>query len=174
MAEPGLLRTFRFNIHLLRSPALAVRNELQTTEPLPLPTGDPLGDGAFAECNGLGAEMEVKDVIEGGRNDGPIRLVGAARYQPLVLRRGMLVSSTGVLNTDLWDWLQGIVAGRRPVVRYDGLVEVLDRDTVQARWIFYRGLPTRIVGPQLNARTGEVAIEEISIAHEGLRLEVPA
>jgi hypothetical protein len=39
--------------------------------------------------------------------------------------------------------------------------------------VFERGLPARIAGPQLNAKTGEVAIEELHIAHEGLRL-VPA
>jgi len=28
----------------------------------------------------------------------------------------------------------------------------------------------KVSGPQLNAKTGEVAIEELHIAHEGLRL----
>jgi hypothetical protein len=34
-------------------------------------------------------------------------------------------------------------------------------------------LPAKIRGPQLNAKTGEIAIEELTIAHEGLRLGAP-
>ena len=57
------------------------------------------------------------------------------------------------------------------ITRYDGIVEVFDvGETVAARWTFTRGLPMKIAGPQLNARTGEVAIEELTIAHEGLTL----
>ena len=43
-------------------------------------------------------------------------------------------------------------------------------DEVVARWLFERGLPAKVTGPQLNAKTGEIAIEELHIAHEGLRL----
>jgi phage tail-like protein len=170
-----LLRSFRFRVRLLRSSAINgsdghTRGSVTGTPP----NGEPFGDGAFAECTGLDLEMEVKDHAEGGRNDGVIRLVGRARYQPIVLRRGMFLPQGGALNRDLWDWLQGIVSGRRPVARYDGLVEVLDRDTVVARWAFLRGVPSKLAGPALNARTGEVAIEEISIAHEGLQLVSPS
>jgi phage tail-like protein len=42
--------------------------------------------------------------------------------------------------------------------------------SVVARWAFVRGLPAKVTGPQLNARTGEIAIEELHILHEGLRL----
>jgi len=60
-----------------------------------------------------------------------------------------------------------------PLRRYDGVVEVHDETgRVVAKWTFDRGLPAKIVGPQLNARTGEVAVEELQIAHEGLRLAV--
>ena len=37
-------------------------------------------------------------------------------------------------------------------------------------WSFERGLPLKVVGPSLNARTGDIAVEELHIAHEGLRL----
>ena len=57
-------------------------------------------------------------------------------------------------------------------LRYDGLVEVLgaNNEDVVATWQFERGVPARVRGPELNARTGEIAIEELHIAHEGLRL----
>jgi phage tail-like protein len=60
-----------------------------------------------------------------------------------------------------------------PLPRYDGAIEVLDpRGTrVTARWTFTRSLPAKVTGPQLNAKTGEIAIEELHLAHEGLRME---
>jgi phage tail-like protein len=137
-------------------------------------TGASLGDGGFAECSGLDVEMDVQELQEGGRNDGVIRRVGRARQQSIVLKRGMFHPRDGAVNEDLWRWLQDIVAGVRPVRRYDGIVEVMSvADAVAARWAFVRGLPAKVAGPQLNARTGEVAIEELHIAHEGLRLVAP-
>jgi phage tail-like protein len=89
-----------------------------------------------------------------------------------VLKRGMFASPAGALNKDLWTWLQEVAAGVRPLRRMDGVVEVMDAgdDEVLATWQFERGVPQRVRGPELNARTGEVAIEELHIAHEGLRL----
>ena len=65
------------------------------------------------------------------------------------------------------------VAGVLPVPRFDGVIVVMDpTNTVPvATWTFARGLPAKVVGPALNAKTGDVAIEELHIAHEGLRLE---
>jgi phage tail-like protein len=133
--------------------------------------GAALADGSFQECSGLEVEMDVQEYLEGGRNDGVIRRVGRAKYQNLVLKRGMFYPGSGQVNRELWEWLQTIVAGKRPVPRYDGVVEVLGvGDEVVATWVFDRGLPVRLRGPELNARTGEIAIEELHIAHEGLRL----
>jgi phage tail-like protein len=134
-------------------------------------TGSALGNGAFAECSGLEIEMEVADYQEGGRNDGIIRRAGRARYQPLVLKRGMVYPTGAGANPEVWNWIQAVLGGVRPITRYDGIVEVMSvGDTVSARWVFARGLPAKVSGPQLNARTGEVAIEELHIAHEGLRM----
>jgi phage tail-like protein len=47
-----------------------------------------------------------------------------------------------------------------------------DAHQTLATWTFDRGLPQKIAGPQFNAKTGEVAIEELTIVHEGLRLLV--
>ena len=79
-------------------------------------------------------------------------------------------------NGELWQWLQPTsLDGVRPLRRYDGTVRSSTSvgDQPVATWTFTRGLPAKLVGPQLNARTGEVAIEELQIAHEGLRMEVP-
>jgi len=133
-----------------------------------------LGDGGFQECSGLDIEMDVQELVEGGRNDGTLRLVGRGKYSPIVLKRGMFFPDGGKAGNALWGWLQGILSGVRPVARYNGVIEVLtpDRSATVATWVFDRGLPSKVAGPQLNAKTGEIAIEELTIVHEGLRLKL--
>jgi phage tail-like protein len=161
-----LLRSFRFRVKLRKSPAA----ESGSAVPSDSPTGTLLGDGGFQECSGLEVEVDVQEYREGGRYDGVIRQVGRAKYSPIILKRGMFYSP-GSINRDLWTWVQGVVAGERPVARYDGMIEVMGvAEDVVATWVFDRGLPSRVKGPELNARTGEVAIEELQISHEGLRL----
>ena len=134
----------------------------------------PLGDGGFAECSGLELEADVKEYQEGGFNDGVVRRVGRVKLQPLVLKRGMIVPNGGeYADYSFWDWLTRMVNGTLPVWRCDGHVRVSDpaNTRVVAHWSFTRGLPLKVTGPALNGKTGEIAIEELHIAHEGLRLE---
>ncbi|HEV7474745.1 MAG TPA: phage tail protein [Pyrinomonadaceae bacterium] len=162
-----LLRSFRFKVTLKRA---AVASTSQAPDDRPV--GFELADGAFQECSGLEVEMDVQEYQEGGRNDATIRRVGRAKYSPIILKRGILYGDPGGrANSALWKWLQGVVSGVRPVERYDGTVEVWSATEVAAAtWTFDRGLPMKVRGPELNAKTGEVAIEELHIAHEGLRL----
>ena len=165
-----LLRNFRFQVKLRKSAPVASG----APPPANAPPGTALGDGAFQECSGLEITMDVQEYPEGGRNDRIIKRVGRAKYSDIVLKRGMFYPDKGKVNRDLWDWIQGVVSGRRPVARYDGIVEVMSvGNTVVATWMFDRGLPAKISGPQLNAKTGDIAIEELHIAHEGLRLVAP-
>jgi phage tail-like protein len=170
-----LLRTFNFEVVLRRSPEMASGALLSLADGSNS-TGEQLGTGGFQECSGLEIELDIQELREGGRNDGIIRRVGRAKYQPLTLKRGMFFASergAAGLDRAIWQWLQSIAAGVVPVPRYDGSIRVLDQGEVIATWSFVRGLPTRLRGPELNAKTGEIAIEELQIAHEGLMLEDP-
>jgi phage tail-like protein len=155
-----LVQTFRFQV------------DLKLTKPVPN-WPDPLtAKGAFSECSGLTLEADVKEITEGGFNYGVVRRVGRAKLQPIVLKRGMFLKGDGSTDSTLWDWLSSTVFGIGPIPRYDGRIIVRDpsnnHDT--ATWCFDRGLPLKVSGPTLNAKTGEIAIEELHIAHEGLRL----
>jgi phage tail-like protein len=170
-----LLSSFRFRVGLRRSPTAPATSVADATNPAP-DAGNPLdSEGAFQECSGLEIEMEVGEYHEGGRNDGVIRRVGRAKYSNIVLKRGMFLGDDGRVNVDFWRWLQEVVAGHN-VRRYDGTIEVLGPGPDQqplATWSFVRGLPAKIKGPELNAKTGEIALEELHIAHEGLTLALP-
>ncbi len=163
MAE--LLTAFRFEVTLVHSRVTGEASDAPVSV---------LGSGAFAECRGLELEADVREYLEGGRNDGVIRRVGRVKLVPLILKRGMVAVGDHA-DPALWAWLQGMVAGRLPIPRYDGHVRVCapTNDRVLAHWSFDRGLPLKVVGPALDARAGEIALEELHIAHEGLRLEPP-
>lgn len=165
----ALLSAFRFEVKLRRSAQIVAGSNLSAGEVSP--ERDALGDGAFQECSGLEIETDIQEYLEGGRNDGVIRRIGRAKYTNIVLKRGMFYGEDEKVNRDLWRWLQDTVSGKRPVARYDGIIEVKSRagETV-ATWVFDRGLPAKIRGPELNGKSGEIAIEELHIAHEGLRL----
>jgi phage tail-like protein len=194
-----LLQTFRFRVSLTLSPPRGRDSQPLDTE-RPATGGQWLADIGFQECSGLELETDVREYLEGGRNDGVIRRVGRVKLQPLVLKRGMVIKrdqgaqgvqgvqgaqaaqgipvaqgELGKVRPEFWAWIQDTVAGRLPIRRYDGLVEVngpVKDSPVLASWRFVRGLPLKVTGPALNARTGEVAIEELTIAHEGLHLVV--
>ncbi|WP_137940123.1 phage tail protein [Chitinivorax sp. B] len=175
------MRAFRFQVTLRKSPAAEAGEAGTQADPNrgaePAAGGAALGNGAFQEVSGLEVTMDIADYLEGGRNDGLIRRAGRARYVPIVLKRGMFYAAdsdgnASQLNKELWQWLQSVVSGQRPIPRYDGLIEVMGKhnDDIVATWAFTRGLPARIKGPELNGKTGEIAIEELQIAHEGLQL----
>ena len=171
--ERKLANTFNFVVSLRKS-ATAASGISGTAKAPTAGPGEALVDGGFQECQGLEVEMDIGEIQEGGRNDGIIRRVGRGKYTNIILKRGMFYGDDGKVKTELWAWLQGILAGTRPVPRYDGTVQAMSADgqTVLATWTFDRGLPQKISGPQLNAKSGEIAIEELHIAHEGLRLAV--
>jgi phage tail-like protein len=168
-----LLTAFRFDVQLRWAApgVLGSTAPQQATQPPGRRVGEPLCDGGFQEVNGLEMEMDVSDLLEGGRNHAVLRRFGRAKFPPLVLKRGLLVGTEGKADLRLWQWMQDLLDGVRPIARVDGTVRVRSPDdSVRATWTFERGLPIKLRGPELNARSGEVAIEELSIAHEGLRL----
>jgi phage tail-like protein len=183
--DPLLLTAFKFEISLIRSSDIVAGTQrlqgVRETDPEPIGS-DVLGNGGFQECSGLEIEMDVQEYFEGGRNNGVVRRAGRAKFQPIVMKRGMFFEAGGdgssegdnKSNADLWRWMQSIVNGERPIPRYDGIIYVKSQEnTVRATWVFERGLPAKIRGPELNGKTGEIAIEELTIAHEGLRLLMP-
>ena len=169
-----LAGNFNFYVTLRQSPKAVSGASGTDGSPPADTTGDLLADAGFQECTGLELEMDVQELKEGGRNDGVIQRVGTGKFSRITLKRGMLYGEDNKVNPVLWGWLQGILTGARPVRRYDGTIQLMSNDGVDvvATWTFDRGLPAKVAGPQLNAKTGDIAIEELQIAHEGLRLAI--
>ncbi len=139
-----------------------------TPDAQPTPASSRISDAGFSEVAGLEANIEVKAHNEGGRAEGARQLVGRATYPNLVLKRGMS------RNVETWGWFANVARGVRPVPRKGVIIELLDAANFQkvvARWLVARAVPVKMKLNDLNAKTGELAIEEIHLAHEGLALD---
>lgn len=89
---------------------------------------------------------------------------GLIKYTNLSLKRGW------TQDQSLWNWRQAVLQGT--IQRQSGSISLLDeaRNKVLS-WSFHDGWPVKWEGPALNAKTSEVAIETLEIAHEGLVLD---
>jgi len=126
----------------------------------------PIAGGAFAECSGLEATMEPRLIREGGRNYGAHQRAGPVSFSTVILRRGM------TLNRDLWDWFQLTTLRGAYTHRMDvDIVHLsLDGRTPVRTWHLDRALPVKFKSADLDARGAEIAIEELHLVHEGLKL----
>jgi phage tail-like protein len=124
-------------------------------------------NAAFAECDGLEMTMDVKTIREGGNNGRQHRLAGPLNFGQLTLKRGMTASF------DLWDWFVAVL--ENPGLRADAEVVLFapDGTNERARFVLARCLPIKLKAPPLNAKDGMVAIEELQLAYESLRLKKP-
>lgn len=128
----------------------------------------PLCNAGFSDCDGLEMTMEPKTYQEGGNNTTQIHLAGPLSYGQLTLKRGMTDSF------DLWRWFSRVVDGEY-ALRATGVVvmRTADRSGEQARFVLTRCLPVKLRAPTLSAQDGLLAIEEMQLAYERLRLETP-
>jgi phage tail-like protein len=128
--------------------------------------GAPLANAAFSECDGLEMSMEPKTIREGGRNSGPVHMAGPVSYGQLTLKRGM------TSNVDLWRWFERVNARGNGGLRGTAEVVSLAGDGVTEQLRFRLGgcLPVKLKGTPLNAKDGQIAVEEMQIAYESLEL----
>ncbi len=129
--------------------------------------GKELADAAFSECDGLESTMEPKTYREGGNNVRQYQLQGPITYGQLTLKRGMTSSF------DLWGWFDRANRSAHYGSGAKVLVEILSTEGSPPRATFrlHHCVPVKLRAPSLNAQEGAIAIEEMQLAYEHLKLE---
>jgi phage tail-like protein len=148
-----------FNFHISLTDSVAGTGRLVTTIALQPLIANPLA--GFTECTGLEMTLETEDYNEGGNNGTVLKFPKRMKYGEITLKKGQ------TNRTELFDWCYGFTQGR--VQRKDGVITLrsAEQKAVMA-WGFRRALPTNYKCPSMNAHQSAVAIESITIAHEGL------
>jgi phage tail-like protein len=129
---------------------------------------DGVTKAGFTEVSGLTTDSNVIEYREGSDNNHGVnttrKLVGLMKFNNIVLKWG------ATQDRSLWQWRLSVLQGQTQ--RQSGSISLLDegRNKVMS-WSFHDGWPVKWEGPPLNAKTSEVAIQTLEIAHEGLVLD---
>ncbi|GAA2124574.1 phage tail protein [Nocardioides bigeumensis] len=129
----------------------------------------PLCEGGFSACDGLEVSVTNKSIRVGGDNGRVVHLGGIVNNGTLSLKRGMTDSF------DLWDWFERVNVDEERRLRATCLVVSMapDRVTEQATYVLDRCLPVKLKVPAMDAATGQLAVEELQVAYETIRLRKP-
>ena len=122
--------------------------------------------GAFKEASGVESETEIIEYKEATEKGKMIirKVPGAMKWSDITLKKAIDDS------TALWDWRREVEDGQIDAARRNGSIVLYDSEQTEvARWNFESGWPSKWKGADLNAGEDQVAVEEITITHEGLR-----
>lgn len=129
---------------------------------------------SFAECSGLGVQIKKETLMEGGVNDQQRILLGQSEFSDVTLRRGLSDSSV------FWDWFAPLLAQRtanQAMKKHRRNINILvfnqAGETMQC-WTLIGAVPTGWKAPGLQADSSTVAIEELTLAYEGIKVRFKA
>jgi phage tail-like protein len=129
--------------------------------------------GSFRECSGLEVEVEVIESKETDKTGKMIirKIPGANKYSPVVLKKGQ------TSDKKLWDKFAGslsnqVEGGKRigGFKRGTGAVVIKDvtGSSEVSRYNFIGAWISKYKGGELNATSNNLAVEEVTIVHEGM------
>lgn len=122
---------------------------------------DGLVHGFFQNLSGLERNTEVVDNWETTAEGRTInrKYPGKTTFGDITLRRG--VTSNGEIH----EWHKKVSDGK--IERKNGSVVMYDSMGAEvARWNFENGFPTKTSIADLDASSGDIVVEELTIAHE--------
>ena len=120
--------------------------------------------GEFAECTGLSMEYDIFEYQEGGQLGFVHKFRGGLKYPNLVLKRGVTYEAA------LLDWFLDRTSDSTARENLGNVnLSLLGDDGQQVRsWSFYGAFPVKWSGPSFSAKSTNIAMETLEIAHMGL------
>jgi phage tail-like protein len=119
----------------------------------------------FRKCSGIESESEVIEFKEATK-DGKLiirKSEGAMKWGDITLERRIDGSQA------LWQWRKQVIDGDIDHARRHGSIVVKDSQHKEvARWNFENGWPSKYSGADFDAGANDVAVESLTIVHEGL------
>ena len=122
--------------------------------------------GQFREVSGLDSEQEIVEQKEVDNNGAPliIKVPGNVKWSNIELKRGVDTAK------GLWDWRYQVETQGPDAARTDCTLELLDYDgSPIATYNIKQAWPSKYTGVSMNANSNEIAVEAITICHEGFK-----
>jgi phage tail-like protein len=119
----------------------------------------------FQEVSGLEAETQQIEYRHGDSKEfSVIKMPGIKKFGNVTMKKGVFKS-----DGKFWDWFNQIEMNT--IKRVPVTISLLDENGAPTMvWNLLNAWPTKITGTDLKAEGGEVAVETIEIAHEGLTI----
>lgn len=133
-----------------------------------LGTGNTEGaEAGFQECSGIGMEVTVAEYRNGNEKENSVRkITGLNKATDVTLKRGVI----GSLN--LYQWLDQIRNGDQSAYRNVVIhLQNEDHTAVVQTWTLMRARIIKHTSGPLNAKGTDVAMEELVLAYERLKME---
>ena len=126
-------------------------------------TKTPGADTAFQDVSGIGSEVDVQEVVEGGENRFVHRLPKGAKHPLLSLKRGV-----ADMKSPLVKWCKAVLEGDfvKPIETREVKVYLLDQKQRPVRgWSFTNAYPVKWEMDSFNSTKNEAAIEKIELSY---------
>ena len=133
-----------------------------------LGTGNTDGpEAGFEECSSIGMEVAVTEYRNGNDKENAVRkITGLCKTTDVTLKRGVIGSLS------LYQWINDIRNGNQNAFR-TVVIQLLNEDhsDVVLTWKLLRARIIKHSSGPLNAKSSQVAIEEMVLAYERLEME---
>jgi phage tail-like protein len=145
---------------------MATAKKPRPTNHFRLEVGGRQAAGQFREVSGLDAENEIVEQKETDANGMPviIKVPGGMKWSNIELKRGVDV------DKGLWEWRHMVETGGPDKARTDCKLELCDYDgSPIATYQIKQAWPSKYTGAAMNAGSNEIAVEGITLCHEGFQ-----
>lgn len=122
-----------------------------------------VGQAGFSEVTGFDASIDVAEYRESNMTPpAPIKLPGLRKYSNVTFKWGVTSGKA------VYDWMNPSL--ETDIARKEITVTLLDENGKDvASWQIVNAWPIKYTAPEFNATSPEVAIEQLEVAHEGMK-----
>ena len=121
---------------------------------------------SFTECSGLGMTIDKDVYFEGGVNDQQRVFLKQTKFNDVTLKRGITD------DLQFWGWIHGVLNTNTTAKKRLNVNILLFNqagETMQT-WTLIGAIPVGWKAPSLQANSNTAAIEELTLAYEGLKV----
>ena len=119
---------------------------------------------SFSECSSIGVTIEHKSFNEGGLNNQQRFFIGQSSFNDVTLKRG--------ITDDIifWKWIEQVLNGESKQRKAIDILLFNQAGETMQTWTLIGAIPVAWKTPNLKADAKNVAIEELTLAYEGLSI----